>query len=88
MVIAPHLSFFSGKRVLVTGDTGFKGSWLSLWLAELGAEVTGIALPAENYNILFPSIAAAALIKHVDCDIRDLEALDRTIARVFTVQNT
>ena len=36
--------FFRGKRVLVTGHTGFKGSWLSIWLNELGAEVTGISL--------------------------------------------
>ena len=37
--------FWSGRRVVVTGHTGFKGAWLATWLAELGAEVTGIALP-------------------------------------------
>ena len=36
--------FYKGKRVLVTGHTGFKGSWLSIWLHELGAEVVGVAL--------------------------------------------
>ena len=44
---------FREKRVLVTGDTGFKGSWLSLWLTELGADVTGYALPAEGGQPLF-----------------------------------
>lgn len=82
MVIAPHLEFFAGKRVLVTGDTGFKGSWLCLWLAELGAEVTGLALPVEPYNVLFPSVAKAGLVKHVDCDIRDFEAVRRTMTQV------
>ena len=37
-------NFYKGKRVLVTGHTGFKGSWLSIWLHELGAEVVGVAL--------------------------------------------
>jgi CDP-glucose 4,6-dehydratase len=71
MVSSIDLEFFAGKRVVVTGDTGFKGSWLCLWLAELGAEVTGIALPAKAENALFPSVAEAKLVHHVDCDIRD-----------------
>lgn len=46
------LSFFRGKRILVTGHTGFKGSWLSYILAEAGAKVTGYSLaPAENPNL-------------------------------------
>ena len=39
-------AFYHGKRVLVTGHTGFKGSWLSIWLHELGAEVAGVSLDA------------------------------------------
>ena len=41
-------NFYKGKRVLITGHTGFKGSWLSIWLHELGAEVVGVAL--EPYS--------------------------------------
>ena len=40
--------FWSGRRVAVTGHTGFKGTWLATWLAELGAEVTGIGLPPAD----------------------------------------
>jgi len=47
-----ELKFYRGKTVLVTGDTGFKGSWLSLWLLSLGARVIGYALPPKKANIL------------------------------------
>lgn len=40
-----HAEFYSGKTVLVTGHTGFKGAWLALWLTRLGARVIGISLP-------------------------------------------
>ena len=48
-----HDAFWSGKRVLVTGHTGFKGAWLSLWLEALGAEVTGFALAPPTTPSLF-----------------------------------
>ncbi len=73
------LEFFPASASWVTGDTGFKGSWLSLWLTELGAEVVGVALPAKTHNVLFQSLAAAKLVNHVDCDIRDLDATCRAI---------
>ncbi|MGF1524365.1 MAG: CDP-glucose 4,6-dehydratase [Leptolyngbyaceae cyanobacterium] len=69
------LSLFSGKKVLVTGDTGFKGSWMCMWLCELGAEVLGYALPPEQPDGHFNAIALDQLIKHVDGDIRDLDKL-------------
>ena len=47
VVNALNLKFWSGRRVLLTGHTGFKGSWLALWLLELGAEVYGLALDPE-----------------------------------------
>ncbi len=72
---------YAGKTVLVTGHTGFKGSWLSIWLTMLGAKVVGYALepysPRDNYN-------ASHLEKHlyadIKGDIRDSEALEKTIA--------
>lgn len=76
------LSIFRGARVLVTGDTGFKGSWLSLWLSELGAEVHGLSLPAEPGQMLAPLAQAAGAIRHVDGDIRDLDAVRVVLGRV------
>src|SRR6476660_5197428 len=49
--MAPDRSFWRGKRVVLTGHTGFKGAWLALWLRRLGAEVTGIALAAEQPSL-------------------------------------
>lgn len=68
---------FRGRRVLLTGHTGFKGSWLALWLNELGAEVTGIALPPEtapnHWDLLGLTIDDRRL------DIRDADALQRAV---------
>jgi CDP-glucose 4,6-dehydratase len=77
MVNLPPIGGYRGRRVLVTGDTGFKGSWLALWLSELGAEVTGLALPPERGDDHFPMLALDRVIRHVDGDIRDREALYR-----------
>ncbi|MFS0859488.1 CDP-glucose 4,6-dehydratase [Paenibacillus taichungensis] len=51
--MAEHHPFWNGKKVFITGHTGFKGSWLSLWLSSLGARVTGYALPPQDNNSLF-----------------------------------
>ncbi|ATY34368.1 CDP-glucose 4,6-dehydratase [Sphingomonas psychrotolerans] len=64
-----------GRRVLVTGHTGFKGSWLSLWLHALGAEVTGFALPPPSESSLFAAARIDELIQHHEGDIRDLTAV-------------
>lgn len=71
---------FNGKKVFLTGHTGFKGSWLSLWLAELGADVTGYALaPPTEPNNFTVSGAHDVLNAHFEADIRDYERLAKAI---------
>ena len=74
-------TFWQGKRVFLTGHTGFKGSWLSLWLNKLGADVTGYALdPPTNPN-LFEQANVAGTIRSISGDIRDFEQLRRAIVQ-------
>jgi len=70
---------YKGKRVLVTGHTGFKGSWLSLWLTELGAEVTGFALAPEYPRSHFELLGLDQHINSVEGDLRDPDAISKTI---------
>ena len=77
------LDAYKGKRVLVTGHTGFKGSWLCEWLLALGAEVHGYALEPPTKPSLFKQLKLARRIKsHTIGDVRDLDSLVRTIRRV------
>ena len=69
------LKIFKGKKVLVTGDTGFKGSWLSYWLCILEAEVHGFALPPEHVHDHFNELELGAKIHHSDGDIRDFSQI-------------
>ena len=71
----PQPSFWSGKRVLLTGHTGFKGAWLSLWLARLGAKVVGISLPPATSPSLSVLAGIDRLIDGRLTDIRDADAL-------------
>jgi CDP-glucose 4,6-dehydratase len=68
-------AFWRGKRVLVTGHSGFKGSWLTLWLNRLGADVTGISLPPVSAPNLFTEAQIERFCRSHFCDIRDAEAL-------------
>jgi len=68
-------SFWAGKVVLLTGHTGFKGSWLSLWLQDMGAKVIGYALPAPTNPSLFESADVAEGMVSIESDIRDFAAL-------------
>lgn len=70
---------FAGRRVLLTGHTGFKGSWLSVWLAKLGAEVTGIALPPEGTHSMFESCGISRLVDSRFADITDRVRLGRAV---------
>ncbi len=67
--------FFRGKKVLLTGHTGFKGSWLVLWLYRLGARVTGVSLPPHTEPNLFSLAGIEKLCESHFCDIRDSGAL-------------
>lgn len=71
---------YAGKRVLVTGHTGFKGSWLSLWLELLGAEVTGFALTPPTTPAMFDLCMVESGIRHIIGDVRDTRALDAALA--------
>ncbi len=79
MMVDP--SFWNGKRVLLTGHTGFKGGWLAFWLQRLGAELSGIALPPNTTPNLFELARVAEGINSHFCDIRDAAAV-ATIVRV------
>lgn len=72
-------SFWHGRKVLLTGHTGFKGGWLALWLQRLGAEVTGLSLPAPTKPSLFESAEVAGGMRSIIGDIRDLAAVERAL---------
>lgn len=75
-------NFYKGKRVLVTGHTGFKGSWLSIWLHELGAEVIGVAKApfSERDNYVLSEIGSK-LKADIRADIRDGEEMKKIFAK-------
>lgn len=68
----PNLgNVYRGRRVWLTGDTGFKGSWLAFWLRRLGAEVLGVGLEPESADGPFVRAGLAQMIRHETADIRD-----------------
>ncbi|MGD0960581.1 MAG: CDP-glucose 4,6-dehydratase [Methylomonas sp.] len=74
-------AFWNGKRVLLTGHTGFKGSWLSLWLQSLGADVVGYALAPSTLPSLFEIADLGKGMTSIIGDIRDLESLLAVFAK-------
>lgn len=70
-------AFWHGKRVLVTGHTGFKGSWLTIWLHRLGANVAGMSLPPATTPSLFLEAQVESLCDSRTCDIRKTKAVAR-----------
>lgn len=71
---------FRGKRVFLTGHTGFKGSWMAQWLCDLGAEVTGFSHTVAEAPCLFTELGLETRMTHVIGDVCDTEALDAAIA--------
>src|SRR5262244_1513934 len=72
---------YQGKTVLVTGHTGFKGGWLSLWLKELGARGHGLSLPAPTDPNFHDVIRKHAFESETECDIRDLKRLASAVKK-------
>lgn len=77
--LALSSSFWRNKRVLITGHTGFKGAWLSIWLQRLGSTVVGYALPAATKPSLFELARVADNMRSEAGDVRDLDRLSKVV---------
>ena len=73
---------FKNKKILITGHTGFKGSWLTLWLSLLGARVTGISFGYPTFPSHFKVIKIAKRINHKILDIRNFQNIKKTIKKI------
>jgi len=78
-LVRPNYAFWRGRHVLVTGHTGFKGSWLSLWLSRLGARVVGLSLSPNTKPNLFAAAAIGPLVESHIVDIRDRAATHASV---------
>lgn len=74
-------AFWRGRRVLVTGCTGFKGSWLTAWLSRMGAQLSGCGLDPATGPALFDLAGIGGLIERLPCDIRDADAVRSMVER-------
>lgn len=74
--------YFNGKKVLVTGNTGFKGGWLSTWLLKLGANVYGISKDVPTEPAMFEELQLSGRVSHTMLDVRSLERLCGLIAEI------
>jgi CDP-glucose 4,6-dehydratase len=70
-MVNPTLNFWNGRRVLVTGHSGFKGSWLTMWLNHMGAEVIGLSLDDRQSHELYCTARIDELCESISADIRD-----------------
>ena len=74
-------SFWRGKQVFITGHTGFKGSWLGLWLTSLGAKVTGFALAPDSNPSLFQLTKLESALHHIEGDVRNVDQLKAALQK-------
>ena len=77
----PDSNFWKNKRVLITGHTGFKGSWLSLWLNKLGADITGLSLSPMGDKNLYSLLKLNKKVNSNYVDIRDFNAVNSLIKK-------
>jgi len=75
------IKIWQGRRVFLTGHTGFKGSWLALWLSRLGAKVRGYALDPDTEPNLFTLASVDAVVEDVRGDVRDYAKLEAAMKR-------
>ena len=80
-MIEAFSGLYAGKKVFLTGHTGFKGAWLSLWLKMLGAKITGFALEPPTEPSLFNELGIQEDITHFIGDIRDISCLREVIKK-------
>lgn len=73
---------FQGRKVLITGHTGFKGSWLTAWLIKLGAEVTGFSLEAPTQPAMFEVLGLSSRIRDLRGDVRDVAGLSQLVHEI------
>ena len=78
-VLGVSPGFWSGRRVFLTGQTGFKGAWLALWLQKMGAEVRGRALPATTNPALFDLLGLEWTLAHYG-DVADAAGVEKDMA--------
>lgn len=78
--LAVDPEFWRGRRVLLTGHTGFKGSWLALWLESLGSEVVGLSMGVPTDPSLFEVARVGEGVTSIEADIRDADAVQRALA--------
>ena len=77
--VGVNAEFWRGRRVLLTGHTGFKGSWLALWLHSLSAEVAGYSLAPPTDPSLFDLARVGEVTHSIEADVRDRDALARAV---------
>ena len=75
-------NIYKDKKVLITGNTGFKGSWLTIWLLKLGANVYGLSKDIPTEPSMFKELGLKKKIVHYEQDVRDLESVKRIIKEV------
>jgi CDP-glucose 4,6-dehydratase len=79
-MINPSLSFWNGRRVLVTGHSGFKGSWLTLWLSQMGAKVIGLSLDDRQSHELYNTARICDMCEEITGDIRNPKSWEKRLS--------